>query len=65
MEKQVPTKAAQAVKVAYKQALNAGHDVLVVANGTLYKISVSGLRTPIKKIGETIPVPKGIKFRIR
>jgi len=65
MERQIPDKAAKAIKAAYKLALNSGDTVLAASNGLLYQVSVDGKKTVVKTIGKPFPVAIGTKRRIR
>lgn len=64
MEQLVPEKAAKAVKAAYKRALNKAGGVLVVEDGTIYRVTSDGTRSVVKRVDKKIPVKKGTKLKI-
>ncbi len=65
MERLVPCKAEKAVKLAYKEARNAGQSIVMAAAGKLYQVSPDGKRKFIKDLAKRVQVKKGAKFRIR
>lgn len=65
MERLVPEKAAKAVKVAYKEALNAGRTILIVANGKLFRVAPDGTRTELRAVPKRIPAVKGARLKIQ
>ena len=65
MESAVPEKASRAIKAAYKDALNAGHVVLIVNNGGLYRVKPDGLREFVREVPKRIAVTKGQKIRLQ
>ncbi len=58
-EEQIPALAEQATKIAYAQALSAGHSVLVVREGLLVEVFPDGRVDPIHSVTPAIPVIPG------
>ena len=65
MEREIPAKAARAVKAAYKATMNAGYQILIVSDGVLYSVLPGGGRTAIRSVPKRTVVPKGTKIKIR
>jgi predicted dinucleotide-utilizing enzyme len=64
IERAVPERASKAIKAAYKEALHAGQDVLIVSNAKLYKIKPDGQREFIRDVPKRVAVTKGQKIRL-
>jgi hypothetical protein len=65
MERAIPEKAARAVKVAYKKAINSGQSVLLAVNGRLYQVVLGETRKEIKQIPGRIPIQRGLKIKLK
>ena len=65
MERSIPEKAAKAVKVAYKQAINSGQPVLVSSHGALFEIVLGEYRKEVKRLPARIQIQKGTRFKIK
>jgi hypothetical protein len=64
MEAAIPDRAAEAVGLAYNEAINSGLSVLIASNGILFEITADGHRKEIKKLPARIHVQKGLTIRI-
>jgi len=64
LEQQIPSLAAAALAIAYRQALAAGQKVLVSGDGGIYEIDSDGTRKFIKATGQPLSVPVGTRVRI-
>ena len=64
-EEDIPYLAVEAIKEAFKAALQAGKSVLIADEGVLYEIFPDGTRTPIKPLKAPTPIRRGQTATIR
>lgn len=65
LEESIPELAEAAVKLAYWQALEAGHSVLKTERGMLIEVRPDGTKKILKKLAPAVPVTKGLKIEIQ
>jgi len=65
LEDSVPERAVQAVKAACERTLNAGHSIVGVVNGTLYRMNPDRTMVAIKTMPAEIKIAKGTKFKLK
>lgn len=63
-EEQIPSLAEEATKIAYAQALSAGHSVLVVRDGLLVEVFPDGRIDTIRSVAPATPVVPGLVVQV-
>ena len=65
LEWSIPDRAARAVKVAYKNAINPGHSVLIASNGRLIQVNPDMSRQELAKLPQASKVKKGTRIKLK
>jgi|GEM_PF-6463255 len=65
LERSIPDRAARAVKVAYKNAINSGHSVLIASNGRLFQVNPDMSRQELAKLPQASKVKKGTRTKLK
>lgn len=64
LERQIPSLSASTLEEAHRQALAAGHRVLVSEDGGIYELFQDGTRKLVKTTGHPLSLPVGTRARI-